>query len=53
LLLDARELIRHAFSMGPVLDFPQVEHARAADLPATEINEVAATIVINEDPVAA
>ena len=28
------------------------EHARAADLPATEINEVAATIVVNEDPIA-
>ncbi|HEX5133532.1 MAG TPA: nickel-binding protein [Candidatus Krumholzibacteria bacterium] len=28
------------------------EHAAAAELPATEINEVAATIVVNEDPVA-
>ena len=28
------------------------EHAKAAGLPATEINEVAATIIVNEDPVA-
>lgn len=28
------------------------EHARIADLPATEITEVAATIIVNEDPVA-